>query len=143
MRHAYRTAYATRAEGILLSEDIILSNGESFCWEFLSPTKIITATLSENATLRDAMHDLLRKHNGRLNLIWSCDETFSGNPLHESGRKIWVASFTWAEWSLNQRWLSSYWWTPNIIRGKYIKFTEGLAAPYICHYTTVQHHCHC
>ena len=23
------------------------------------------------------------------------------------------------------------------------EFVEGLAAPHICHYTTVQHHCHC
>lgn len=138
LRHAYRTTFAARVEGILLSENIILSNGDSFCWEVLSPTQIISATLRENLPLRHAMHELLRSHYGRLHPICSCDETFSRHPLHESGRKIWVASFTWAQWSISQRCLSSYWWTPIIVRSKYIKFIEGGASRLLTHILRIQ-----
>ncbi len=104
----------------MLSEDVALATGGTFKWEFLSPTKVIAAVLNENEHLRSDFAELLGKHSGRLSLIWTADECFSGNPLHERGRKVWQASLSFAKWSPRQLSQNTHWWTPAVVRSKKI-----------------------
>ncbi len=124
-RNLIQAAHATSAADTLVSEDIVLSNGTSFKWELLSPTKEMTTVLRSNEPLRNAMGELFRQHGGRLSLVWTADETFSGNPLHESGRKIWVASFSFAECSRQQLSQDSFWFTPAVVRSKLVHLIPG------------------
>ncbi len=125
VRRALRDATTSLAEPIMMAEDIVLSNRSIFRWEFLSPTKIMVVTLCHNASLRSEMLKLMRQHNGRLSLIWTADDTFSENPLHEARRTMWVASFTFAEWSRYQLALSDFWWTPAVFRTKVVHLVDG------------------
>jgi len=63
-----------------------------------------------------------------MQLIYTADETFSGNPLHESGRKAWCVNFSIKEIPFAFRSQSAFWCCPAVCRTKQLEKIEGGAS---------------
>ncbi len=109
-------------------ERITLDDGEPFDWHYFEPNKLMRAVLLQNKTLAAAVASTLRDNQQSWAIIWTADETYVGNPLHESGRKTWGASFSFGAFSRAQLSQSAFWWSPGICRSKKLGKIPGGAS---------------
>ena len=116
-RYAISDSLAKQAQHVIASEDI--GEGASkITLSFLDPNKLVFAMLQFNSELRSEFAACLRKYSPPWHIVWGADECFSGNALHESGRKVLAMSYSFLE--LEQQRLSKmlFWFTACVIRSK-------------------------
>ena len=120
---------ADACQPLVLTESMQLTDGSDFNLDYLCPVKIIGAVVEYNADVSLAMADAFRgRQFVTLTLVVTSDETFSGNPLHEAGRKFWALSFSFAEFGSRRLTQSVFWWTPLVVRSKKLKLIPGGAS---------------
>ncbi len=120
---------ADACQPFVLTESMQLTDGSNFNLDYLCPANIIGALVDYNADVSLAMADAFRgRQFVTLTLVVTSDETFSGNPLHEAGRKFWALSFSFAEFGSRRLTQSVFWWTPLVVRSKKLKLIPGGAS---------------
>ncbi len=110
---------------MLVSENIGLTDGSEFVWWYLDPCLLFVFVLENNTAVADVVVQRLFRSGGSMQLIYTADETFSGNPLHESGRKAWCVNFSIKEIPFAFRSQSAFWCCPAVCRTKTLKKIEG------------------
>ena len=78
-----RKALAKQACNVMDSEKL-----GPFTLKFLRPNKMLFCVLEANSDLRQNFERCLQKYPPPWHVVWGADECFSGNALHESGRKV-------------------------------------------------------
>ena len=116
-------------DNCFVSELIDLKDGGQFELVYADPNYALAAVLATNTELAQAFlklfHGRVERH---LTVVWTQDETFSGNPLHESGRKIWCSSYSFLEFEPHQLAQNAFWITPCVIRSSVLNRIPGGAS---------------
>ncbi len=128
IQHASMRALEEECAHMFCTESITLGNGGPFVWHYLDPNKLMVAVLQRNVALATAVARTLRETKPPWALIWTADETYSENPLHESGRKTWGASFSFGACAQAQMCQSAFWFSPAVCRSKKLAEIPGGAS---------------
>ena len=75
----------------LVQADVPMKDGSLFKLFYMCPNRMLRQISAENSQVASVFADMLAAKNDdciELSLLYTSDETFSGNPLHDSGRKI-------------------------------------------------------
>ena len=110
---------------MLVSEIIGPTNGSEFVWWYLDPCLLFVFVLENNAAVADVVVQRLFRSGGSMQLIYTADATFSGNPLHESGRKAWCVNFSIKEIPFAFRSQSAFWCCPAVCRTKHLRKSKA------------------
>lgn len=108
-----RKALAKQACNVMDSEKL-----GPFTLKFLHPNKMLFCVLEANSDLRQNFERCLQKYPPPWHVVWGADECFSGNALHESGRKVLALSFSFLELGRLLISKANYWFTCSVIRAK-------------------------
>ena len=106
-----------------------LTNGDRFELEFANPHKLLQLVLNENQSVRDVFRKAAAKRTPAQSSPWRClyglDECYSGNPLHESGRKILVISWSFREFGRRVLTSSAAWFATCVVRSTTASLMPG------------------
>ena len=122
-----RTHRAQELDGLFASEKTALTNCGEFVWWFLDPCLLLARVLELNTSLARLLAPRLHS-GGHLDLLFTADETYAGNPLHESGRKVWCCNYSCKQIPFAVRSQNVCWFCPAICRSKIMKRIPGGAS---------------
>ncbi len=114
---------------IAVVESLALNDGSMWDLECADPSKLMRLVMAHNESLfdvfRKAWHAKAPNPVQPWSLIYGCDEAWSGNPLHESGRKAMILSFSFKQFGRRFVTQSACWFTPVIVRSRQFKQIPG------------------
>ena len=123
-----RRTTASRIDPLIVTETIRRVGSGDFQFTFLHPNRLLSAILEANEPIRKEFFKCLETHPQPWHLLVGLDECWSGNILHESGRKTWIISFSFEELGRFLLSRTAFWWTTCVIRSKIvITFPGGIS----------------
>ena len=104
-------------------------DGTELEFEMCCPHKLVNLLIRENPAIRELFEQAWDACPAGPNHRWKCvyglDECYSGNPLHESGRKTMIISFSYLQFGLKSLPLSESWFTVAVIRSIEVATIDG------------------
>ena len=100
----------------VIKHDLALTTGERFVLEFLNGHEMLQRLLPEVPATSRMSKERLNMFPMPWTLLLAADETWSGNPLAQSGRKCQIWSFSFLELGMENLELQCAWLTPMILR---------------------------
>ena len=114
------------------SVDIELHDGSRWNFQYADPSALLSAVLQHNDAVYEVFMTAWRKWPSSQarpwGVLYGADECWSGNPLHQSGRKSFILSYSFVPFgALSKRYLakSACWFTVGIVRALQIKQVPG------------------
>ncbi len=92
---------------------------------FLDPNMALYTLLSRNPAINAIFPKCLETFPPPWRVVWGADECYSGNPMHESGRKVLICSYSFLELQRHRLCDSAFWVTAAIVRSKQVHKVIG------------------
>ena len=128
-RNGCKAALGEIASQVLVSERMTLRDGKEFVFKFAAPSAHLNYVLGHNECVREEWRCVMRERPPSATAPWrvliGADEVYSGNPLPDSGRKVWILSWSFAELGLRRLQEFCFWSSSVIVRSAELKKLPG------------------
>ena len=120
-RRQFDQALHEHFDSIAVSEDIILSDGRVFTWEYAEPIHLIQLSLDQSPELQNRYAETLRHHPNTREQPWAIvlgfDELVPGDKLSGiTSKKIMCACFNFITLGTHTLTQACTWYAPCVIR---------------------------